>query len=132
MGTLVILVVAVALPTLVGCAAITLVRVARAVGARRHAGTTTARPIEQVAADLRRLRAELESAENRPRTTAKGTRVRALRQAYADTLATACAQLGVMAPAVLRSGRASRTEVYRIEAALRERGLDVRTASGVR
>jgi len=132
MGAVIILVVAIALPTLAGFAAIALVRLARAVGARRHAGSTTARPIEQVAADLRRLRAELESAENRPRTTAKGARVRALRQAYADTLATACAQLDVAAPATLQSGRAPRTEVYRLEAALRERGLDVRAASGVR
>ena len=48
----------------------------------------------------------------------------ALRGAYADALSLACRRLDVSPP---RGGdRAPQAEIYRVEAALRQRGLDVR------
>jgi hypothetical protein len=83
-----------------------------------------AEPVQQLEADLRRLRAELEDTENRPGLTAKGHRVRALRAAYLDALCTACLRLDVPPPP--GGERASLAEVYRAEEALRQRGLRVR------
>jgi len=91
---------------------------------RRPAGATV--PIEKVAADLRRLRAQLEARENRPGLSGKGMRMGAVRTAYLQVLAEACQQLDVPPP---RSGPHWHTplaEIYRVEAQLRERGLDVR------
>ena len=81
-------------------------------------------PVEQLEADLRRLRAELEDTENRPGLTAKGHRVRALRAAYLDALSTACLRLDVLPPS--GGDQASLAEIYRAEEALRRRGLRVR------
>jgi hypothetical protein len=80
-------------------------------------------PVERLAADLRRLRAELENTETRAGLTAKHHRVQALRGAYLDTLTAACQRLNVSPPP---GADASQAEIYRVEAALRERGLDVR------
>jgi len=81
-------------------------------------------PIERLQADLRRLRAELEDTETRTSLTAKHHRVRALRLAYTDALSSACRRLDISPP---QGGeRAAQAEIYRVEAALRERGLDVR------
>jgi hypothetical protein len=81
-------------------------------------------PIERLEADLRRLRAELEDTETRTSLTAKHHRVQALRGAYADALSSACRRLDVSPP---RGGdRATQAEIYRVEAGLRQRGLDVR------
>jgi len=94
---------------------------------RRPAGATV--PIEKVAADLRRLRAQLEARENRPGLTGKGMRMGAVRIAYVQVLAEACQRLEVAPP---RSGPHWHTplaEIYRVEAQLRERGLDVRPVS---
>ncbi|HEX8094266.1 hypothetical protein [Jatrophihabitans sp.] len=94
---------------------------------RRPAGATV--PIEKVAADLRRLRAQLEARENRPGSTGKGMRMGAVRTAYLQVLAEACQRLEVAPP---RSGPHWHTplaEIYRVEAQLRERGLDVRPVS---
>jgi hypothetical protein len=82
-----------------------------------------AEPIERLEADLRRLRAELESTETRSGLTAKHHRVQALRRAYLDALTAACHRLDVAPPA---GDRVSLAEIYRVEAALRQRGLDVR------
>jgi hypothetical protein len=82
------------------------------------------RPLERLEADLRRLRAELEDTETRPGLTAKHHRVQALRGAYVDALTAACARLEVSPPP--GGDRAPLAEIYRVEAALRERGLDVR------
>jgi hypothetical protein len=82
------------------------------------------RPAERLEADLRRLRVQLEETENRPGLTAKHHRVTALRRAYLDTLTTACQRLDVTPPPA--GDRVPQAEIYRIEAALRERGLDVR------
>ncbi len=87
---------------------------------------TTAIPIERVAADLRRLRAELEARENGPGSSGKGMRMGAVRLAYVEVLAVACRQLDITPP---RTGAGSYTclaEIYRIEADLRRQGLDVR------
>jgi hypothetical protein len=81
-------------------------------------------PIERLAARLRRLRAELEATENKAGTTAKAHHVRVLRGAYADTLAQACERLDVPPPP--GGERARQADIYRTEAALRERGVDVR------
>jgi hypothetical protein len=81
-------------------------------------------PVERLGADLRRLRAELEAVETRTDLLAKGLRLRALRGAYLDTLVTACQRLDVSPPP---SGEhVPQAEIYRVEAALRERGLEVR------
>ena len=50
--------------------------------------------------------------------------MRALRGAYIDALTTACERLEVSPPP--GGDRAPLAEIYRVEAALRERGLDVR------
>jgi hypothetical protein len=82
------------------------------------------RPIERLEADLRRLRAELEDTETRAGLTAKHHRVQALRGAYLDALTTACQRLEVAPPP--GGDRVPQAEIYRVEAALRQRGLDVR------
>ncbi|HEY2265406.1 MAG TPA: hypothetical protein VGI96_22470 [Streptosporangiaceae bacterium] len=115
-----------ALPTAVGFAIIGALRAARWLGAARRARSRalTPEPVERLQADLRRLRAELEDTENQSGLTAKHHRVQALRGAYADTLAAACRRLEVSPP--LGGDRAPQAELYRVEAALRQRGLEVR------
>ena len=81
-------------------------------------------PLERIQADLRRLRAELEDTETRSSLTAKHHRVQALRGAYTDALTSACRRLDISPP--LGGDRATQAEIYRVEAALRKRGLDVR------
>ena len=59
----------------------------------------------------------------------KHVRVAALRGAYLDTLGTACRRLEVSPPVMEghpANPRANQAEIYRVEAALRQRGLDVR------
>ena len=81
-------------------------------------------PLDRLAARLRRLRAQLETTETSPAVTAKRHRVAAVRGAYLDALREACARLGVSPPP--GGDRARQADIYRAEAALRERGLDVR------
>jgi HAMP domain-containing protein len=95
----------------------------------RPAGQPLPEPVERLQADLSRLRAELEAMETRTDLTAKGVRLRALRAAYLDALGTACRRLGVSPPAggdPRHPGRVRQSEIYRVESALRQRGLDVR------
>jgi hypothetical protein len=116
-----------ALPTAAGFAIVGAVRAARWLGEARRRARFQAlppEPIERLQADLRRLRAELEDTENRSGLTAKHHRVRALRGAYVDALSAACLRLDVSSPA--GGDRAPLAEIYRVEAALRQRGLDVR------
>jgi fructose-1,6-bisphosphatase/inositol monophosphatase family enzyme len=80
-------------------------------------------PVDRLTANLRRLRAELDDTETRDGLTAKQHRVRALRGAYIDTLTVACERLDVPPPP---GDGAPLAEIYRVEAALRRRGLDVR------
>jgi len=116
-----------ALPTAVGFALIGAVRAARWLAEARYRARYQARPpepIERLQADLRRLRAELEETETRSGLTAKHHRVQALRGAYLDALSAACRRLDISPP---RGGdRASQAEIYRVEAALRRGGLEVR------
>ena len=117
-----------ALPTAVGFALIGAWRAARWLAEARYRARFQAlppEPIERLEADLRRLRAELEDTETRSGLTAKHHRVQALRGAYLDTLSAACRRLDISPP---RGGdRASQAEIYRVEAALRHGGLEVRT-----
>ena len=116
-----------ALPTAVGFALIGAVRAARWLAEARYRARFQAlppEPIERLQADLRRLRAELEATETRSGLTAKHHRVQALRGAYLDTLSAACLRLDVSPPS--GGDRAAQSEIYRVEAALRRRGLDVR------
>ena len=92
-----------------------------------RAERTPAEPVAQVEARLRRLRAELEAMENQPGGTAKQHKMRAVRGAYLDVLTSACQRFAVDPPA--GGDRARQAEIYRVEAALREHGLDVREAA---
>ena len=94
---------------------------------RRQPPGVPAEPIERIEARLRRLRAELDVTETRSGIPAKHARVRALRGAYVDVLSAACERLDVPPPP--GGDRAPLTEIYRVEAALRQRGLDVRKAA---
>ena len=85
-------------------------------------------PIEQLRANLVRLRALLEDMETRTDQPAKNLRVRALRAAYVDRLIDACQRLDVSPPAGARAHPESvrQSDIYQMEAALLQRGLDVR------
>jgi hypothetical protein len=117
-----------ALPTAVGFALIGAWRAARWLAEVRYRARFQAlppEPIERLQADLRRLRSELEDTETRSGLTAKHHRVQAVRGAYLDALSAACRRLDISPP---RGGdRASQAEIYRVEAALRHGGLEVRT-----
>jgi hypothetical protein len=116
-----------ALPTAVGFALLGARRAARRLAEVRDRARFRAlppEPIERLGADLRRLRAELEETETRSGLIAKHHRVQALRGAYTDALSSACRRLDISPP---RGGdRAPQAEIYRVEAALRQHGLDVR------
>jgi len=85
-------------------------------------------PVGKIQADLSRLRCELEAMETRSDLPAKNLRVRALRAAYVDALGAACQRFDISPPAgdAARPERVRQSEIYRVEAALRQRGLDVR------
>ena len=90
-------------------------------------------PIERVRANLVRLRAQLEAMETRSDLPAKNLRLRALRAAYVDGLCEACRRLDVSPPpsAQARPESVPQSDIYRMEAALRQRGLDVRETAGL-
>ncbi len=118
------LAIALLLPTAAGYAILGAIRGYRRIRATRQQAAAPAESIERLTASLRRLRAELELTEARPGVIAKNHRVAALRGAYADVLAAACRRLDVPPPP--GGERARLADIYRAEAALRERGLDVR------
>lgn len=125
------LIAVVLLPTAIGYGVIGSVRALRWAGEWRRSRIPVPEPepIERLAGNLRRLRAELESMETRSGIPNKHVRVEALRGAYLDALGTACRRLEVSPPAAGGStvgSRARQAEIYRVEAALRQRGLDVR------
>ncbi len=116
-----------ALPTAVGFALIGAWRAARWLAEARYRARFRAlppEPIERLQADLRRLRSELEDTETRSGLTAKHHRVQAVRGAYLDALSAACRRLDISPPQ--GGDRASQAEIYRVEAALRHGGLEVR------
>jgi hypothetical protein len=80
-------------------------------------------PVDRLESNLRRLRTELEETETSSELTAKRFHVRSIRAAYLDTLAEACRRLDV-SPAP--TDGATQADIYRTEAALAKRGLDVR------
>jgi hypothetical protein len=90
-------------------------------------------PIERVRANLVRLRAQLEAMETRTDLPAKNLRLRALRAAYVDALCAACQRLDVSPPdgAQAHPESVRQSDIYRMEAALRECGLDVRETAGL-
>jgi hypothetical protein len=116
---------AIVLPTAAGFALIYAYRAIKWLGEARHKHKAPpAEPMGRLEADLRRLRAELEDTETRTGLTAKQHRVRAVRGAYLDALTAACQRLQVTPPS--GGDHAPLAEIYRVEAALRQRGLDVR------
>jgi len=116
------------LPTAAGYAVLGAIRCCRRLAEARRV-PPAAEPIDRLGASLRRLRTELELTETARGLPAKSHRVRALRGAYLDALRAACRQLDVPPPA--GGDRAGLAEIYRAEAALRQRGLDIReTAAG--
>ena len=128
MGKVMLLAFAVLLPTIAwGTILASLRGLRRLSKLRRDRRPQPPEPIDRIAARLRRLRAELEATENQPGGTARRHHIVALRGAYLDTLGSACRRLGVSPPA--GGDRAGQAEIYRVEAALRERGLDVREAA---
>jgi hypothetical protein len=126
MSSIALLLAAIALPTAAGYGALLAVRAWRRL-AEARCQAPPAEATDRLAARLRRLRAELESAESSPKAVAKQHHVRAVRGAYLDSLAAACGRLGVAPPA--GGDRVQQAEIYRVEAALRQRGLDVRATA---
>jgi hypothetical protein len=112
--------------TILGAAVLGGARLYRAIARSRSSAPVPGEPVERLGANLFRLRTKLEAAENEAFTPYKAARVRALRGAYVDVLAMACAQLEVPPPAARSSTAVPLTEIYRAEAALRACGLDVR------
>ncbi len=125
----VVLIVLLALPYLTGAVARVVRRQAELIAEQRRPAEASQLPIEKVAADLRRLRAQLEARENRPGLTGKGMRMGAVRTAYVQVLGVACAQLEVAPPRNGAHWHTPLAEIYRVEAQLREHGLDVRPVS---
>jgi hypothetical protein len=121
-SSLVDLVLVVVLMPAAGYAIIGGVRAARWLEEKRRQAPPPV-PVDRLAANLRRLRAELEETETSAELTAKRFHVRSVRGAYLDTLAEACQRLGVSPPP---GDGATQAEIYRTEAALAARGLDVR------
>jgi hypothetical protein len=80
-------------------------------------------PVDRLAANLRRLRVQLDETETSAELTAKRFHVRSVRGAYLDTLAEACQRFDVTP---LPGDGASQADIYRTEAALAAHGLDVR------
>ena len=129
MGKLALLAFAVLLPTLAGGAILAALRGYRWLSRFRQSRLRPSRlqpaePVDRITARLRRLHAELEATENQPGGTARRHHILALRGAYLDTLCGACQRFGVSPPA--GGDHARQAEIYRVEAALREHGLDVR------
>ena len=125
------LVAVVFLPTAIGYGVIGAFRAARWADNWRQSrmAPPEPEPIERLTSTLRRLRTELEDMETRSGVLNKHLRVEALRGAYLDALGAACRRLEVSPPVIEgrpASPHAHQAEIYRVEAALRQRGLDVR------
>jgi hypothetical protein len=114
------------LPTLLAGAVLGGVRLVRWLHHRRRPPVAAPRPIEQIARDARRLRRTLADYEEQSPEVGRSVRLRALRAAYADALVSACSALEVTPPARGPGDDISVAETFRVEDALRARGLDVR------
>ncbi len=126
MGWLGLYVLAALLPTIVVYAILLAGRGCRRLAKSRRGPAPAPEPLERIVTRLRRLRAELEATENTRRGPARQHHLRAVRGAYLDMLHTACARLDVSPPP--GGDRARQADIYRAEAALRERGVDVAAA----
>lgn len=116
---------AAALPTAIGFAILLVARAFRWHDDRGHPLPPV--PIERLGADLRRLHEQLDQTENASyRTPGKYLRCRAVRAAYLDALRAACLAVDVTPPAPEDPDRVPQAEIYRVEAALRSRGMEVR------
>jgi hypothetical protein len=122
--TVVLLIVALLLPTLAGVALVGAGRLWRRLAARERGPVPLVPPIERIAADLRRLNVERHQHRGRGPTPGRGVRSRALTAAYLDVLDSACRVLEV-APPQVRAGRPAPGEIDRVESELRQRGLEV-------
>jgi hypothetical protein len=125
-GNAVLLVGAIVFPTALGYAVLGSLRAFRWLSARLRRARPTVEPIERLCADLRRLNAQLTATENQVTLPGKRIRVQALRAAYLDALSEACQELEVAPPTASSAEQVMLAEIYRVEAQLRERGLDVR------
>ena len=126
MASLALLAVVVTIPTAAGYLLIGIWRGGRKLAETRHRPPPS-EPIERLEARLRRLRAQLEATETTSGLPAKNLRVQAMRSAYTDVLADACRRLAISPPAA--GQQTQQADIYRVEAALRQRGLDVRQAA---
>jgi hypothetical protein len=126
MGWLGLYVLAALLPTLVVYAILLAGRGYHRLAGSRRRPPPPPEPLERIVTRLRRLRAELEATENTGRGPARRHHLRAVRGAYLDVLGAACERLGVSPPP--GGDRARQADIYRAEAALRERGVDVASA----
>jgi hypothetical protein len=115
-----------ALPLIVRLASVLVRHEWEQIAEQRRPAVSTAVSIERVAADLRRLRLRLERRENQPGITGKGMKMGALRLAYVEVLEIACGQLDIEPPRMMGQLQTPLAEIYRVEAELRDRGLDVR------
>jgi len=125
MGWLGLFALAVLLPTIAGYAILLAFRSYQRVAASRLRPPPP-EPMDRLVTRARRLRAELEATENTPRGPARQHRLRALRGAYLDLLGSLCERLDVSPPP--GGDRARQADIYRAEAALRERGVDLQGA----
>jgi DNA-binding LytR/AlgR family response regulator len=121
-GTPWLLAIAMLLPTAVGGVWVGSRRLYEAWERHGHPSLSAPQPIERIAADLRRLHRQLDATENSANLPKKFQRCVATRAAYLDALTAACEQLEVPVPAGTPVPQA---EIYRVEADLRNRGLDV-------
>ena len=122
MGNPWLLVVAMLLPTALGGVWVGSRRLYDAWERHGRPSLAAPQPIERIAADLRRLHRQLEATENSADLPKKFQRRLATRAAYVDALTAACEQLEVRVPA---GSPVPQAEIYRVEADLRSRGLDV-------
>jgi hypothetical protein len=125
-GTAILLVAALLLPTAIGYAVVAVAR-ARHRFAHRPAALPPV-PIERLRADLCRLHAQLDAVEVADDLFGKNLHVNAVRMAYVQTLCIACRQVGETPPEAAGRAFVPLAEIYRAEAALRGHGLDVRGA----
>lgn len=100
MSTVVTVLVIALTPSAVAGAAVLLPRIVRAVGRRAAAGRPlpAGPPLEQVAADLRRLLAEHGRVVRSPQVPARGRRLAALEAALSDCAVDTARALGVQVP----------------------------------
>lgn len=126
MGWLGLFALVVLLPTIAGYAVLLAIRGYRRVAESRRMPPPP-EPVERLVTRLRRLRVELETTENTPRSPARLHHLRATRGAYLDVLQVACDRFDVSPPP--GGDLARQADIYRAEAALRERGIDVAAAT---